>query len=350
MFQRIGQGLRDFIGTRCVLCGSVLPREPHCCSVLRQELAQRNGIRRLAHAVYSVKKRYCGERAGETGVFFRNTDESPALHLWQTLEKTLETTDGWKDCTELAGQWPGRVQGRSPLVLTSEGFGASATEAAPSFSQLWGGLLCSECQARLRIRLGGYCPVCGEMYADAEREPWSCGACRRSPRPWSALHFFAAYDDVLRQLILDYKFSGRLGLGRVLQHCLVMACLRDGWPDGDDWIVVPVPLHASRLAWRGFNQSLELARGLGAFGVSVCSGALERIIKTRPQLELSAGERRTNLRGAFAADASQVMGKRVLLVDDVMTTGGTLEAAGKALLRAGVRQLEACVLARTGPR
>nr|WP_209280208.1 ComF family protein [Desulfobaculum xiamenense] len=216
-----------------------------------------------------------------------------------------------------------------------------------------GGELCPRCAGELAPRLGGHCPLCGALYADAEAPVYLCGACRRAPRPWAAFHFHGAYAGALRRLVLEFKFSSRLGRSALLGRFVREACVRDGWPGSLDdagafggWLVVPVPLHPRRLRHRGYNQSLELARAVCRPGCELAPQALTRRVETVPQLGLSAARRRENVRGAFEADAC-VAGRAILLVDDVMTTGGTLEAATRALLRAGAARVEVLVLART---
>lgn len=212
--------------------------------------------------------------------------------------------------------------------------------------------LCSACARELAPRTTGYCPACGALYPAPSGGIYLCGACRREPRPWDSLYFSGVYDGLLRRLVLDYKFTGRIGRGRLLQRLLREACQRGGWPGSDpaeapSWSVVPIPLHPARLRERGFNQSLEVARGLAASGACVDAHALERHAATRPQVGLSAAVRRENVRGAFGADAGRVAGRNILLVDDILTTGGTLEAATRALERAGAARVDVAVLART---
>lgn len=185
------------------------------------------------------------------------------------------------------------------------------------------------------------------MAADETAPPTLCGDCRRKPPPWGALAFYGVYGGLLRTLLTEYKFYGRLGLGRLLQALAVAAWERSGDMPAPD-LLVPVPLHARRLSWRGFNQSLELARLLARrLGRPLEPGALVRLRHTEPQLTLAAGQRRDNVRGAFGADPAMVRGAGVLLVDDIMTTGGTLEECARILRRAGAARVDVLVLART---
>jgi ComF family protein len=206
---------------------------------------------------------------------------------------------------------------------------------------------CPDCARELAPRLRGFCPGCGTLYENEAEPPTVCFACRDDPRPWTRLVFHGRYEGALRTLILGYKFSGALGRGRLLRRLLREAYLR-GETGGEEKLVVPVPLHPKRLIFRGFNQSLELGRALtGIPGLALCPTGLRRTRNTTPQAGLKQKERLTNLKGAFEADPKLVAGKKIILVDDVMTTGSTLEWAAKALKRAGAVQVECLVLARS---
>jgi ComF family protein len=207
---------------------------------------------------------------------------------------------------------------------------------------------CPDCARELAPRLGGFCPDCGELYENKTEPPTTCFNCRADPRPWCRLAFHGPYEGLLRQLILGYKFSGALGQGRLLRRLLREAYLRGETGHGEEKLVVPVPLHPKRLRFRGYNQSLELGRALaGLPGLRLCLAGLRRTRHTTPQARLKQKERLANLKGAFEADAALVAGKKIVLVDDVMTTGSTLEWAAKALYRAGAVQVECLVLARS---
>jgi ComF family protein len=196
-------------------------------------------------------------------------------------------------------------------------------------------------------RTGGFCPRCGRLNDVAHEPPTPCGACLRDPGPWENIYFHGPYQGRLRRLILAYKFENALGLDSLLGGLLSGACLDSPcWRPPD--LVVPVPLHPARLRWRGFNQSLELARPLARkAGVRIDSRALVRTRKTKPQTQVrDYRERAANLRQAFAAGPG-LDGASVLLVDDVTTTGATLLECARALRDAGAARVDAAVLART---
>lgn len=172
------------------------------------------------------------------------------------------------------------------------------------------------------------------------------------PRPWDALGFYGEYAGALRDLVLLLKFGGRLG-GLGLLRGLAWKAYEfhrdrpDGFAQEGPDLLTAVPMHWRRLLTRGYNQSAELARGVAKpLGVGLDTRALRKSRHTLPQSRLNARERKANLVGAFVADGLRVAGKNVLVVDDVMTTGATLEAASRALRLAGARRVEVLVLAR----
>lgn len=206
--------------------------------------------------------------------------------------------------------------------------------------------LCQRCSPLLAPRLGGYCPGCGEMFLAADVEPYLCGSCRLAPRPFSRLVFHGPYEGALREAITGFKFHSHLGRTALLARLASRAFVRSGLPVPD--LVVPVPLHPRRLKERGFNQSLEIGRLVAReLGTKCASGALVRSRETPPQASLSFQQRQHNLTKAFVAQGQEVAGKEILIVDDVMTTGGTLNECAKVLKKARAGDVAALVVART---
>jgi len=210
--------------------------------------------------------------------------------------------------------------------------------------------LCADCLAGMVQPQGVPCPGCGEYLPGAPAEPLLCGRCREKPRPWGRALVYGPYAGPLKDMILGYKFEARLDFGRRLQECALAAFERGLEKYPELWelsVLVPVPLHPRRLLSRGFNQSRELARLVSArHGLPIRQGALERVRRTTPQMELSRSARAENIRGAFAAKKRMLTGKAVLLVDDIMTTGATLEECARAMLDAGAQRVDVLVLAR----
>jgi ComF family protein len=173
--------------------------------------------------------------------------------------------------------------------------------------------------------------------------PGTCGACLQRPPPLAETHAVFVYGFPLDRLVPRFKFHNDLAAGRLLSELMLESV--SGLPRPS--ALVPVPLHEARLRQRGYDQALELAKPLArALQVPLLSEALVRTRATAPQSELDAGARRRNLRRAFEIRAGAALPDHVALVDDVMTTGATLEAAAKTLRRAGVARVDAWVCAR----
>lgn len=189
--------------------------------------------------------------------------------------------------------------------------------------------------------------MCGDLHALSDTSPTLCGECLNTPPPWEHFRFYGLYSGALKTLMLRGKFGADPAVLRLLGHFLARSCADLPIPDA----VVPVPLHASRLRERGFNQSQELARPLAeALGVPLMPHLLRRQIATRHQVGLNREERRANLTSAFAA-SQEAQGKRILLIDDTFTTGTTLRKATQALLDVGHKNetvfVDVAVVART---
>jgi ComF family protein len=171
----------------------------------------------------------------------------------------------------------------------------------------------------------------------------SCGRCLRHPPAFDAALAAFEYRFPLDRVVLRFKFAGDLAAGRWLASQLAHATREATAPD---LFVVP-PSDASRLRARGFNPALEIARVLGAErGVRVDPWIVARVRATAPQPGLGGRARRANLRGAFACRRA-LDGAHVVIVDDVMTTGATVDALACALKSAGARRVDAWVVART---
>ncbi|MBM3114640.1 ComF family protein [Jeongeupia naejangsanensis] len=199
--------------------------------------------------------------------------------------------------------------------------------------------LCDACDAALPRLPTHCCPRCALPTHDGGL----CGGCLAHPPRFDASHAVLRYTGEAAHLITAGKYAGRWPLWRALASLLV-ACLPAA-PDVD--LIMPMPLHPHRLRERGFNQSAELAAVISRHaGLPLRHDLLERVRDTTQQSRLSLPERRRNLKGAFAA-VGQLQGMRIAVVDDVMTSGLTLDAVAATLKRAGAARVEAWVLART---
>jgi ComF family protein len=207
--------------------------------------------------------------------------------------------------------------------------------------------VCRRCWASIRLLTPPFCQVCGDPVlsraspaSGAER----CARCRQRPTHIARGRAIGEYDGTLRAILHALKYDGRKSLARPLSALMRIHC-NDVLGGAD--MVVPVPLHWRRQWRRGFNQAAELAAGLGLPMVR----ALRRRRHTRSQADLPAGERQANVRDAFkVARRRSLVGACVVVVDDVSTTGATLEACARALTEAGVREVRAVTAARVVTR
>ncbi len=151
------------------------------------------------------------------------------------------------------------------------------------------------------------------------------------------------YDFPVASLIQALKYGHRLEVSAALTELWLDHAAPNPFPD----LLVPMPLHPARLRERGFNQALELARILAQqCDLPLSRDACQRIRDTPPQAALPLKARRKNLRGAFSANADQVSGKRIAIVDDVMTSGSSLNELAATLKKAGTVEVECWVMAR----
>jgi ComF family protein len=210
---------------------------------------------------------------------------------------------------------------------------------------------CAACWTGLPLWADAGCPGCARLFAGLPAGS-RCEECRRTPPPFEWVRAVGAYRDGLRAAIHALKFRGRVAVAAPLGALLAErgAALAGLTPEALPLVdaVVPVPLHPARLAERGFNQAELLAAPCArAWGRPLVTGALVRTRPTRPQTELDATERGTNVAGAFAVRRPAALaGRRVLLVDDVLTTGATARAAARALRDGGAAAVSVLVLAR----
>lgn len=209
------------------------------------------------------------------------------------------------------------------------------------------GALCASCWAKLRLIEKPYCTRLGIPFAyDLGTGALSAEAIA-DPPPFDRCRAVAVFDDVARTLVHGLKYRDRLELAAWMASWMRRA---GGELVAGADVVIPVPLHPRRLWWRRYNQSGLLARTLAAqSGKPLLTGALKRIRATAQQVGLTPDQRDRNVRGAFQVAADEkgaVAGRRVLLVDDVYTTGATVNAATRALLRAGAAGVDVLVFAR----
>jgi ComF family protein len=199
-------------------------------------------------------------------------------------------------------------------------------------------LVCDDCAAALPRNVDA-CPSCALPLGTSGR----CGHCLMHPPAFDRSHAAFVYAFPVDRLVQAYKYQGLLACAGWFAEAMLAE--RQAPPLAD--LLVAVPLARGRQRERGFNQSLEIARALGRrTGLQLAVDALVRIRETPPQADLPWRERAQNIRGAFACTAA-VACRRIAVVDDVMTTGASLDEIAKVLKRAGAASVENWLVART---
>lgn len=206
---------------------------------------------------------------------------------------------------------------------------------------------CADCLNAMHRVAPPLCPSCGRPFTAAPGEDHLCEECILLHSPFSIARAWGRYEGVLLDAIHLFKYHGRISVGEALGRMMAKVpptslAIRSYS------LVVPVPLHPKRLRERGFNQSLILARQIAKqHAIPLDFSALRRRSHTEAQVNLSGKERRANVRGAFAVtDRSKIKRHRILLVDDVYTTGSTVMECANVLMQNGAREVAVLTLAR----
>ena len=206
--------------------------------------------------------------------------------------------------------------------------------------------ICPLCSGRLTFPRAPLCTVCGIPFEGAG-DDHPCSACVTAPPPFDAARAAIIHDGPGRTLIHDFKYNARTHLRRPLA-LLVTERLHEFIMNNRPELIVPVPLHVRRLRSRGFNQAVLIGELLARqWGIPLMRRAMKRVRWTEPQISLAATQRRANVRDAFSVpDRTLVAGKNILLLDDVFTTGSTVEECARMLKKAGAGQVLVITVSR----
>ncbi len=200
--------------------------------------------------------------------------------------------------------------------------------------------LCDECLDQISYVAPPFCARCGDVVVTQDL----CARCRITPLQIDYIRSAVYFEGILREAMHRFKYGQLTALARPLGD--LMAAYWVQHPQPVD-VIVPVPLHATRLRERGYNQAALLARELARQAkLVVDEQTLVRQRSTAPQIELDVRQRKENVHGAFRCSSDALAGKQVLLIDDVCTTGATLEACAVAVQKRGARNVWALTLAR----
>lgn len=208
--------------------------------------------------------------------------------------------------------------------------------------------LCASCFQKVTFVTTPYCKRCGLPFENAfQNKNLLCAKCANDKKPVLQMSRSALkYDDLLKKNILAFKFRDQTQYAAVFAKFMKVAG-KDIFESGAD-ILIPVPLHYKRLVKRRYNQSALLAEALSRLtGLPADTVSLVKIKHTKPQVFYSGRARVKNVKGVFAVrDKMQIKGKRIVLIDDVMTTGSTLKECAKVLREAGAQSVCSLTVAR----
>ena len=199
---------------------------------------------------------------------------------------------------------------------------------------------CKTCQEEISRLTENICPLCGEPQPTQE----VCLACKQEPPEYNALRSYALFQGPMRKALHRLKYQRDIGLGEALSNHLIELYNLNNWQVD---FIVPVPLSPQRQRERGYNQASLLGRPIAyAIQKPFRSDMLRKSRETRTQVGLSALERKQNVDGAFSARSNLVQGKKILVIDDVTTTGSTISACARALREAGASAVYGLTLTR----
>ncbi len=211
-------------------------------------------------------------------------------------------------------------------------------------------MFCDECDKQLAVSRRPTCPRCAHVCSTADVAGGDCANCRGSKLLFEGARTIGPYQEALRQAVLKAKHDSFEALAAALGQRLAEAIELSPFEEPPE-VVVTVPMHWLKRAWRGTNPAGTVAAAVAQrLELPLASGALRCVRLLKRQATLTPPERRRNVRGAFRfARRSMIVGKRILLVDDVMTTGATAHEGSRALLEAGATTVYVATVARSSP-
>ncbi len=209
-----------------------------------------------------------------------------------------------------------------------------------------GSLVCGDCRATIHSIQEPFCTQCGKPFTSTAGVSHLCYDCIKGRNVFARSRTAFVYNGSIVTLIHRFKFGDQVNLAAFFSGELLRLC-QAHFSDEDVGAIIPVPLSLRRLKHRSYNQSYLISERLSpALSVPVYTSVLKKIKETKPQSRLSAREREQNVKGAYRVmDHHLIRGKKVLLIDDVITTGATVNACSRALLRAGAQAVYVAAVA-----
>ncbi len=244
---------------------------------------------------------------------------------------------------------------RRPEINPAEATVTETSDSSVESHRLLATLCCWDCVNALVAISEPFCTCCGMMFKPPHEGNHLCGDCIMQPKKFRMARAALVYDRQLMAIIHRFKYAGKNQLARPLGGLMLSAYLRYWHAEAVD-LILPVPLHSQKLRRRGFNQSYLLMNSWKAISSAIPRRLFNRPVKTDvlirskatvPQTDLGRRQRLKNIKGAFSVRLpEEINGKKVLLVDDVYTTGATVNECARSLLKAGASLVDALTLAR----
>lgn len=292
----------------------------------------------------AMKEAFFPTRCLVCGSFFRNSRPEN-----RNLKPFLQILGSWdQGLFDFAGFF-------QKTDLTNEHVEESLGTDVKIFMALMSPFICANCSGTYMAVESPICSTCGVVFESREGEDHDCGECLNAPKRFKIARSAGVYDKVLMAAIHCLKYKEKIQLARPLGVLLFMAFCRY-WNKGNINLIVPVPLHKRKFRSRGFNTSFLFVKEW-AFISKALNGALpvipvagDILVRkrwTEPQTGLGRKERLQNIKNAFGVrDSSKIKGEKILIVDDVYTTGATANECAKVLMRAGAARVDVLTLAR----
>lgn len=206
---------------------------------------------------------------------------------------------------------------------------------------------CPDCFSQIEFIRSPLCSLCGQPFSEPGESDHICGACLLATPAFSVARALGQYERVLMDVIHRFKYGRKISLGERLGEFMA----DHSYPSlamADYSLIMPVPLHPRKLRQRGFNQAMILAREISRrFSLNLDFLSLQRNVFTEPQVGLGKDMRESNIREAFqVADAGRINGEKIILVDDVYTTGSTVKECARILMKNKAEKVAVLTLAR----
>jgi len=244
------------------------------------------------------------------------------------------------------------VRDAEPVSEANDGKGPGQTLWLQGLlDNLMSDYMCPACIRSMAAVESPICVCCGLPFKSRQGDDHLCGDCMESPKRFRRARAPLVYEQVMARLVHCFKYQGKIQLAEPLAG-LLQATFQQCWEQGSIDIIVPVPLHLKRLRTRGFNQAYLLvrnwkARGGRRPGHRIERDALVRKVATLPQSALGRTQRAVNIKNAFTlVRPDKIIDKRILLIDDVYTTGATVDECARILLQSGAAHVDVLTLAR----